>query len=435
MATRPSFNIEELRSQLEAVDGGTWRVERTLRSNPYVETQVVYRNGSQAGPFIRKLIAGNSGQGTAYETLFRAQSSGKRFQHVPFIYDCTRTADGIAVVMEYLQGKTLREYVESTGAGDRAARFAAPALCEALAEIHSALDTPIIHRDIKPGNVMLSPSGLVFIDLDITRFWQDGAERDTTRFGTPGYAPPEQFGFGQTGVASDIFAAGMTLAFCCTGEDPTTQLRESGFADPRIPEWIRPILVRATQFDPQARYQSSVQMQADVAAAIAGQTIPSGSGQARNPKPDPAAPQRQAQPSTSAPTTASYPANAVENQPPRESTAKTTLKYIWNACVIAITLYFMAALTMGFVRGIEESGVDLLTAFSTRPVIAVIATIELILMYFVILVGGDLAAFKVHLRKREPFSEWTWRQELPVGIAFIVFVYLIFTFTSQMLSV
>ena len=50
----PPFDLDELRAQVEQLDGGIWRVEKTLRSTPYGETQLVYRNGSEAGTFIRK---------------------------------------------------------------------------------------------------------------------------------------------------------------------------------------------------------------------------------------------------------------------------------------------------------------------------------------------------------------------------------------------
>lgn len=63
-------------------------------------------------------------------------------------------------------------------------------------------------------------SSLVIIDLGIARVWRDGADADTVKFGTRSYAPPEQFGFGQTSVRSDIYALGALLFFCLTGTDP-----------------------------------------------------------------------------------------------------------------------------------------------------------------------------------------------------------------------
>lgn len=89
---------------------------------------------------------------------------------------------------------------------------------------------PVIHRDLKPSNIIVSGvryaadagmtfSSLVIIDLGIARVWRDGADADTVKFGTRSYAPPEQFGFGQTSVRSDIYALGALLFFCLTGTD------------------------------------------------------------------------------------------------------------------------------------------------------------------------------------------------------------------------
>lgn len=414
------FDLEELRAQVAKLDGSTWRVEKTLRSTPYGETQLVYRNGSEAGPFIRKFIPSDARQGSAYETIFRAQAAGTRFKHVPFIYDCTRSGSGIAVVMELVPGKTLREYVANVGPGNRAASFAARALCDALVEIHTALDVPIIHRDIKPGNVMVSPAGITFIDLDITREWKAGAERDTQHFGTPGYAPPEQFGFEQTGVAADIFAAGMTLAFCCTGEDPTTALRESGFDDPRIPAWIRPILVKATQFDPAARFQSAAEMSEAVTRAMTGAP------------PKPAAP-----PQAAAPADAGH-LEATENPTPSgqaDSPFKKTMKYVWNAIVVALTVYFVVLYIVSFLKVAQTASPEQVWgAFTSNPVLWIVAVIESVVALLIIPLVGYLALFKMRLRKIRPFSKYTWKQELPAGVGFITFVVISMMLINQFMK-
>ena len=420
----PQPNLDDLRAQLDQIDGDTWRVERTIKRTPFEETQLVYRKGSDAGPFIRKIISGDANQGQAYEALFQAQSQGARFLHVPMIYDCTQADDGIAVVMEYIPGKTLGEYVRSVGAGERAFRFAAPALCDALIELHTLPRQPIIHRDIKPSNAMLSPTGITLIDLGIARSWHADAETDTVHFGTPGYAPPEQFGFEQTGITGDIFAAGMTLAFCCTGEDPTSALRDSGFDDPRIPAWVRPILVKATRFDPAARYQSAREMRTAIELAMTGMP----------PETEPAAesqPHRQA-PAMDRPETA-------RPQQPAKSTAvqsapngRIGLKYIWNALVICLGMYFLAILTMSLGSALSNPETGFVALSQAHPVQAIIAVIEIVAVYLVFVVTIYLASFKIHLRKHPPFDKFTWRQELPVGLGFIAIVVLAMALVSSL---
>lgn len=89
----------------------------------------------------------------------------------------------------------------------------------------------MIHRDLKPSNIIvtganytpddgLTFSSLVIIDLGIARVWRDGADADTVKFGTRPYAPPEQYGFGQTSVRSDVYALGRPVVLLLDGSRP-----------------------------------------------------------------------------------------------------------------------------------------------------------------------------------------------------------------------
>ena len=256
------FSDAELLAWLDALD--PYEVKRTLRQTPDEATQVVYRkdeHGRQGdGPFVRKTFVAHAGRGSAYRLIYRAQVAGRWLAHQPLIYECAQVADRLEVVMEYVHGSTLRDVVEQGEAGMGLARRVAGELCDAVTELHVGLEQPVIHRDIKPSNVMVSGDRVVLIDLGIAREYRENAPRDTMRYGTPGYAPPEQFGYRQTDARSDIYALGMTLAFCLLGEDPSVGLRDSGFDDPRIPPALRAVLVRATQFDPDQRYASAAEL-------------------------------------------------------------------------------------------------------------------------------------------------------------------------------
>lgn len=249
-----------------------YEVAQTLKESPCEKTQVVYRRdnaGESVGPFVRKVFIGDTQRGHAYELILRAQTSGTRLEHQPFVYDCEHVGDTLEVVMEYVHGTTLRDEAQGPAAGEALLRRVFAPLCDAVAELHERFDEPVIHRDIKPSNVMLANGRTYLIDLGIARTWHEGAPRDTVRYGTPGYAPPEQFGYGQTSVRSDIYALGMTLAYCLLGADPSAELREAGFQDPRIPPSLQPILTKATQFDPSARYASARELMADVSSVLA----------------------------------------------------------------------------------------------------------------------------------------------------------------------
>lgn len=269
---------DELAAQLDALDvataSGAYRVERVLKRSPMEETQLVHlrcTDGGELGPYVRKVFAANAGIGGAYEKLAEAQRAGVRFRQLPRIVSCAKKNGRLEVVMEYIQGATLREVVGRSRPEDRAllAHRLMPAVCEAVRELHEGTGEVIIHRDLTPSNVMVpdaDPATPVLIDLGIARVWREGADADTTRFGTRPYAPPEQFGFGQTDVRSDVYALGMLAFFCLIGRDPEVSDREHGFACLEVPEGWRKVIAKAVSLDPDERYGAA----SELAEAIAG---------------------------------------------------------------------------------------------------------------------------------------------------------------------
>lgn len=128
---------------------------------------------------------------------------------------------------------------------------------------------PLIHRDLKPSNIIvtganytpddgLTFSSLVIIDLGIARVWRDGADADTVKFGTRPYAPPEQYGFGQTSVRSDVYALGALLFFCLTGVDPKPVLDMREQCETRdIPTPLADAVCMSMALDPVKRFASA----------------------------------------------------------------------------------------------------------------------------------------------------------------------------------
>lgn len=236
-----------------------YRVDEVLKESPHETTERVYFkgvNGSELGPFVRKRIDRTSGIGSAYISVCEAQRAGRRFVYLPRIIDCYDAGDTLVVVMEYVGGETLADVVYRCDPSLALACDVFPRLCDAVAELHEGFDPPLIHRDLKPSNIMLSRDSMTIIDFGITRVFKEDSEEDTRHFGTRAYAPPEQFGYGQTDVRSDVYALGMLLYFCLTEKTPDAKARRTGFADPQIPETLRSIIVRATAFDPADRYAS-----------------------------------------------------------------------------------------------------------------------------------------------------------------------------------
>ncbi len=150
--------------------------------------------------------------------------AGLNHPGLPHIYDQFSEDGRSYLVMEYIDGTTLEEGLNLMPARRLDVQEAleiALQICDVLEYLHTR-QPPIIFRDLKPANVMLTPQGnLYLIDFGIARFFTPGKAKDTIRFGSPGYAPPEQYGQAQTTAQSDIYALGALLHQVISGNDPT----------------------------------------------------------------------------------------------------------------------------------------------------------------------------------------------------------------------
>ena len=366
-------------------------VSEVLKDSADEVTQVVYRrdeNGNASvGPFVRKRFAQDGSRGKAYRLILQAQTLGRRLEHQPIIYECEQTGGALEVVMERVPGVTLRELASSQGCGIELARRVFAPLCDAVSELHTSFEQPIIHRDIKPSNVMVANERLVLIDLGIARVYQAQAKRDTVRYGTPGYAPPEQFGYGQTSVCSDIYALGMTLAFCLIGEDPTSELRERKFAHPRIPPALQDVLCRATQFDPERRHRSAQALRDDFLHAL--------------------------QQTTGTSTLQPAPTHQIGSK----RRWLETLGYVWNVVVVGFWMFLVLGCAAGISRPSETMA---------KAPLFIIILIYLGLVTIPSTAAGYLLLDKRRLRRYEPFSRLSWRIEVP-SCLIIIFVSMLLT--------
>lgn len=131
--------------------------------------------------------------------------------------------DRLYLVMDYIEGMTLKAAVERRGPiPETEVLYWLEQLGDILDYLHSQ-KPPVIFRDLKPSNIMLTPDGTIkLIDFGIARhFRPESNKSDTTPYGSIGYAPPEQHGESQTDARSDIYALGATLHFLMTGIDPS----------------------------------------------------------------------------------------------------------------------------------------------------------------------------------------------------------------------
>ena len=266
---------DELEAYLAALErDDCYRVDRVLKSGAAGITEIVYfvaTNGAERGPFLRKRFPSTFGLGSAYRRLYEAQQAGRRFRYLPHIEECYTTGDELVVVSEYVQGETLAEVVYRCDPSVALAADIFPRLCDAVSELHESFDPPIIHRDLKPSNVILSQGALTLIDFGIARSYDAEADVDTHRFGTRAYAPPEQFGFGQTDVRSDVHALGLLLYYLLTERNPDADARADHWRAPGVPEQMRVLIERAASFDPADRYESAGDLKQAFLKALAGQ--------------------------------------------------------------------------------------------------------------------------------------------------------------------
>ena len=164
--------------------------------------------------------------GLPYDLLRRSE-----FTLPAKIFYCAEDSEETIIVEEFIQGEHLHRLSEPQ------ARQILLQMCDGLKELH---EQKIIHRDIKPSNMILQGERIRLIDFDAARIYKDGKDEDTHLLGTKGYAPPEQYGKGQTDPRSDIYSLGVTfkelLGTNCGGG-------------------LKDILDKCTAYDPDDRYQ------------------------------------------------------------------------------------------------------------------------------------------------------------------------------------
>ena len=153
--------------------------------------------------------------------------------------------DGRTVLLEeYVQGDTLRDILECGLLTAAEARQITRQLCSALWVLHSM---GVVHRDVKPDNVIVRGKEAVLIDFDASRIYKSAIQEDTQILGTTGFAAPEQYGLSQSDGRADIYALGVLLNIMVTGEHPSRKL-----AGGRIGR----IVQRCTMVSPEKRYKN-----------------------------------------------------------------------------------------------------------------------------------------------------------------------------------
>lgn len=168
--------------------------------------------------------------------------------HLCKIYACAANQHKGIVIEEYINGVTLREYMNEHGLFDKKETLALlKQLLDVLNVIHKE---NIVHRDINPENILISNDNVLkLIDFGIAREHNDQKQKDTTILGTLGYAAPEQFGFFQTDARTDLYAVGILTNELLTGKLPNEQLYQK--------KPFRKMIQKCTRIDARARFANA----------------------------------------------------------------------------------------------------------------------------------------------------------------------------------
>ncbi|HEY0638015.1 MAG TPA: Stk1 family PASTA domain-containing Ser/Thr kinase [Pseudonocardiaceae bacterium] len=240
-----------------------------------------------------KVLRADLARDPQFQLRFRREAQNSASLNHPAIvavYDTgeTRTEYGPLpyIVMEFVDGRTLRDIVKTEG--PVAPRRAMEIMADATAALDFSHRNGIIHRDVKPANIMITRTGAVKVmDFGIARALADGQNMTQTAavIGTAQYLSPEQARGEPVDARSDVYAAGCVLFELLTGEPPFTGDSPVAVAyqhvreDPRAPSAVNPridpvldaVVLKAMSKNPANRYQSAADMRADLVRVLSGQ--------------------------------------------------------------------------------------------------------------------------------------------------------------------
>lgn len=186
-------------------------------------TDVIYVRKRDTGRlYVKKLLM-------TYDKSIYEFLKDNPIDHMPRVIDIFESSNYLIVIEEHIEGRTVSDILD-TGvlAEDEAVRIA-KSVCRILDKLHN-LPTPIVHRDVKPSNIIIDPNGEVFLlDMNVAKWFDEDKTHDTWFLGTQSFAAPEQAGYGlsASSAKSDIYAVGVLMNVMLTNKLPNEE-RASG---------------------------------------------------------------------------------------------------------------------------------------------------------------------------------------------------------------
>jgi serine/threonine protein kinase len=261
----------------------------SLLNNRYRIVEVLGQGGMAA---VYKAVDENLGVEVAVkENLFTTEEYARQFRLEATILaslrqpNLPRVSDhfvieplGQYLVMDFIEGEDLRQRLDRLGRlPEQEVIIIGVAICDAIDYMHSRQPI-ILHRDIKPGNVRITPTGHIFlVDFGLAKIVEG---RETTHTGaramTPGYSPPEQYGTARTDCRSDIYSLGATLYCALTNALPEdgldramkrVELTSIKALNPKISDDLAGIIEKCLAIQPKDRYQNAEELRYDLMEA------------------------------------------------------------------------------------------------------------------------------------------------------------------------
>ena len=274
--------------QPEQIVGGRYRVLRKLGGGGMADVYLCEDRILGRQVALKVLLQRYHGDATFVERFRREAkaAAGLNQANLVSIYDWGELDGTYYIVMEYVEGETLKDYIRRHGrlSGSEAVRV----LLHLLAALEFAHRSGIVHRDIKPQNVMLDREGNVKVtDFGIARAGDSGMTEAGSILGTAQYLAPEQAQGQQVDTRSDLYSVGIVLYEMLTGTVPfkgdsavTVALKhvnemapEPAQLVPGMPYALNQIVLKAIAKAPADRYQTATQFSRDLRSAQIGWPI------------------------------------------------------------------------------------------------------------------------------------------------------------------
>ncbi len=197
---------------------------------------------------------------TYIETLLNLDLPG-----ISKIYFIESFQDFYIVVKEYVEGVTLYEYIEEKGvlSEDECIRIS-KGLINSLDYLHNS-KSHLIYRDIQPKNIIIDDNReAILIDTESIRMYDESKNQDTVMIGTAGFIAPEQFGYNQSSVQSDIFSLGALMYYSLTSKTLTADASKNMTKNKEVSKRLSKVILKMSRFSPSERYKNFTEIKSEL---------------------------------------------------------------------------------------------------------------------------------------------------------------------------